>query len=326
MTKKIAIIDTGINLSENNFNIYHGEAIEIKMRNNDFYYSNNISDTQGHGTKCASIITSIIGDIQIVPIRIYEEFGEVSSKLLIESLRKCLEIEVNLINISLATINKTYYSEVYELLNLLKKQNKLVVASLHNSGIDSIPASLDNVVGIKGINLNGQSDKFIFNEDSTIQGMFDNTPQFALDHKGQYRLFNGNSKATAVASGIILKYMIEENLENIDDIIELLKSKSYRSCIKKNSSNYSSIDIDEEIFNNIIILLSEVTNRELNKNEILYYPLMKKEIGLNYDNIIELINKIIDYYKLEIEISRLTANEICNVKTLIDLVRRYRKI
>ncbi|MBB6713129.1 S8 family serine peptidase [Clostridium gasigenes] len=329
MNKKIAIIDTGINLSAKQFNIDKEQGIEITFEDGKFITKKDISDNQGHGTMCASIIISIVGEVELVPIKIYKDMGENTSLLLIEALKRCLDMDIDLINISLATLNYNNYDEIYRVLGLLKEQNKVVVASLHNLGQPSIPASLDNVIGIKGISFNGESDRFLFDKEAIIQGGFDSTPQFALDHTGKYSLFRGNSKATAVASGIIMKYIIERNISTVDGIIHLLSEESKDINLDEDSIAKEFVydnRLDNEIESNIIKFINEVTERNISRDEILKHSLMRKEVGLNYDNIIELIIKIFKKYNISMDISKITANQICSFDSLLDLIRREGKV
>lgn len=329
MNKKIAIIDTGINLSAKQFNIDKQQGIEIIFEDGKIITKKDISDNQGHGTMCASIIKSIVGAVELVPIKIYKDIGENTSLLLIEALKRCLDMDIDLINISLATLNYNNYDEIYKILGLLKEQNKVVVSSLHNLGQPSMPASLDNVIGIQGISYNGESERFSFEKEAIIQGRFDSTPQFALDHTSKYSLFKGNSKATAVASGIIMNYIIEKNISTVDEVIHFLAERSKEINLVEHIIEKEFVydnSRDNEIVSNIITFINEVTERNISRDIILKYPLMKKEIGLNYDNIIEVIIKIFREYNISMDISKITANQICSFDSLLHIIRREGRV
>ncbi|OMC68103.1 hypothetical protein BSK62_15090 [Paenibacillus odorifer] len=183
-------------------------------------------DRSGHGTACAIVIKSICPDSKFISISILDAEGFTSSQILREALEYCLTIDCHIINLSLSLLDEDNY-EIKEICDELLKQNKVVVSAVRNRYKLSEPAIFDSVLGVRG-SLFPSPNEFWFNSHKTIQLITDMTPVFTNPELGKYFVFSGNSKATAVGSGLVARTIMLENYADIKDIYRNLSNK----CIK----------------------------------------------------------------------------------------------
>ena len=323
MSSKVIIIDSGIDLKNNFFKekVLNGVAIE-KNASNMIKITDNYQDLNGHGSSCASVILSICNDVKIFPINIVGKNKVSSSELLIEALKYCEKINIRTICISMATINSNFYKEIEKQCELLKSQGKIIVSSLHNNYDRSAPAIFKSVIGVNGDDFLGNNQIFKYNSNAIIQGTFDFTPQLSLGCNGNYRFFKGTSKANAVASGIILNILSEDCNITIEKLNEKLKENAIKDFIKPKESYFSdNYDINEE---KMIIRLQKILEYSVKKNvdldKLKKYPLMTKEIGLNYKNFFDFLINISEEYGVTFNYKSIMAYDICTIKRLMNYI------
>lgn len=128
MICKIAIVDSGIDLT------VHKNIIGfVDFTKNNKEISNDIYDSNGHGTKCVSVISKVNPSVEFFVVKILNDQNRCDSKSLLEALKYLLDVDVNIINMSLATNDLTYYKEYSEICNQLYSQGKIIIAALSNN-------------------------------------------------------------------------------------------------------------------------------------------------------------------------------------------------
>ena len=108
-------------------------------KNEDIY------DTSGHGTACASMIVSECPYVDIVSIGILDGNGKSNLAALEFALESLINSDVSIINMSLA-FNILVDQKLYRILKKLSEQNVTIIASMSNEGNVSYPAAYDNVI------------------------------------------------------------------------------------------------------------------------------------------------------------------------------------
>ncbi|MEG2984849.1 MAG: S8 family serine peptidase, partial [Peptostreptococcaceae bacterium] len=102
-----------------------------------------IYDLQGHGTLCAKTIIEICQNVEIYPIKIFDEDGRTNSLNLVKALKNLINADIDLINISASTLSSIYKEELKHICDKLHKNGKIIICSHHNKakGIESYPTS-----------------------------------------------------------------------------------------------------------------------------------------------------------------------------------------
>lgn len=205
----IAIIDDGIRTKsiereKINYSIEITDDLEIGER-----YIDDGTEAS-HGTNCANIIYSKFPDCGFVSIKILNENAQGLSLQLVKALEWCILNKVRLINMSLGTVNFKDYGPVRKIVNKAHQNGIIIIAASHNNGMFTLPASLENVIGVKCDKNNILAgDNFIFHH-APVDGVnITTSPHHEIIHNGvsEYKFNESNSfgapKITALVYGMI---------------------------------------------------------------------------------------------------------------------------
>lgn len=301
---RIALIDSGI-IDNSYINIDKGVCIRYDVGRECIKYESNYSDENGHGTFCTQVITSYCKEIQFIIIKILDKELVGYSRALVEALNYILPSSIDIVNLSLSVFEYTNANEIKELCWLLWKKGVIINVSVANNKTTSFPASLKSTIGVRGA-LNIPSNKIWYNQSKEIQCIASMMPVLVCAPETRMAFFGGNSKATAVVTGLLAMIIYEKqingyealmylnqkscwcekdiqkefNTDTIDradlglrefacqvcDILKLDKSYSERILIGPISPPY--INIDQTEFTDLIAQLSLRYDRELEKGKI----------------------------------------------------------
>ncbi len=298
----IAVVDSGLNYEYRDKYLKNkiiGGCSFIIENNAIFLIEDEYEGSNGHGTGCVSIINRCLEKARFYIIKISDYSGRTSSELLIEALRHLLKIDVDIINISLATSSEKDIVEMESICNQLYSQGKVIVASVSNDGEVSYPAYFKNVIGVDRDDFDDLLD-YRYNPDKRVQAICDGYPELIpYTTKG---ILGGSSKASALFSAIIGLNML--NLQYKKNIYNQLINKNYfivrdqvkdEIKIKKEDSYY------QEIKRKIIKAINDYTKN----NNCSMGLLVKKSTNLieeilegnpnNYINLVRFIEKKLKY-------------------------------
>lgn len=211
---RVAVLDTGIEESS--------DLIKDPYRILNFTDSPTAYDENGHGTKMLQILCDkdigVAPNIEIYSLKVLDENGEGCYIYTINAIRWCIENNIQIINISVAT--STDYQELKKIIEEAVRGGIIIVASFGNFyTTQSYPASYENVIGVYT--------DLTDNKYNHLNSILCPVNKFYSDASMTDGCI-GNSPATAYCSGICAR-LIERNLENNLDydstmIVELLKS------------------------------------------------------------------------------------------------------
>nr|WP_303183337.1 S8 family serine peptidase [Lachnoclostridium phocaeense] len=136
----IAIIDDGIDSA------FLPSKIIVEHIN--FSYSKK-APRNTHGSLCAQIIHKIESKVKFVSINVIEDDHKGNINSLIKALDWCLFHDIDIINMSLGTLNYHEGLTLLKPINKLIKKGVLIVAAYHNSNIVTFPATLPGVFGVR---------------------------------------------------------------------------------------------------------------------------------------------------------------------------------
>ncbi len=301
MTCKIALVDSGIDLE-----LYKENVIEfidyVKDENDNF-----VDDVNGHGTLCCSALFSENKNVNVVAVKVLDESNHCSSDTLISALEQLVEIDVNIINLSLCTSNLLYKDKYIKVIKKLCQQGKLLVASNSNKDKVSIPAVLPQVIGVTG-NIFFKNDDYWYSSTKDIQCIADKKAILLKGKNERYELFGGNSKATALFAGIISNHwseLIDCNFNKIEKIIIKDAKKTFWKEEERIDEipNLPTIQKDCQLFNKLENLLIDIF--ELTKNNISkLYTKKLYNLGVNRYNAIDLIQRIEEQLNIKIDYTK----------------------
>lgn len=116
-------------------------------------------DVFGHGTACAAIIRSIAPECEIHSVRVLGERLTGKGFIFGAGVRWAVEHGMQVVNLSLSTRSKLYYSMFHELGDLAYFRRTILVAAINNVRGASYPAEFSSVFSVAS---NDERDPFRF--------------------------------------------------------------------------------------------------------------------------------------------------------------------
>lgn len=310
----VVVIDSGIDST-----IVKNETIDILHKGKD--------DKCGHGTACAMAIKAMDPDVSILSIPILDDSAGATSDELENALKFCCGLDCNIINLSLS-VSHLHSENLKRICGELRRQGKIIVSSVTNRKYTSVPASYDTVLGVRG-KVFSSSYTYWFNARKKIQLITDMTPIFTDFRLKRYFMFSGNSKAAAIASGLIASYFSNGLIEDIEELSQCMEQK----CEK---NNWGKITLESQMGN--ILVPSILTGKELENIRKMIYPLLKRHITSEQDfsdndvlfnvgiitekTLCELFEALSNLFNVEINLQNLTPRDIVSINNLSIAIKR----
>lgn len=320
----IAIIDSGINIK--NQKVAHAilEGISISSGNE----SSDYMDSNGHGTYCAEIITRICPKAKLIIVKILNRNNQGSSECLLRALEYLEDKDVDIINMSLSTYHNDFREKLQKKCDILHARGVVLVSSLANHAQSSYPAIFSSVLGVRGELFLGERD-YIYSPHQSIQCIASSVPVLVDDIDGKYSFFGGNSKATAIVTGILGELLSRNNKKK--DINTLIATNS--DCIKNKNLDIS-LDIDKKInlpealykeagFKKLINIVKNCLDISENDENLLFensllnpiFHATKKDLG-------SIISAIESEWKISFNKENITLLNIETIDKLYSLITR----
>ena len=321
---KIAIIDTGIDLSDNTINKFIHFNRDIQIDKFELEYKS-IDDINGHGTLCAKTIIKLCSNVDIYPIKIFDYKGQTSSLKLIDVLNKLLLTDIKIINISASSLNCSCIEEIHLVCKKLYEKGKIIVCSQHNVGtnISSIPTRFNEVIGVRGIENISNDNDFLYNPYNEIQ-MCCNSKFHFVKFKDKVTDFGKNSRAAAVASGIIANIVKVNNNINFKQLEYELMKRSIRNIANLNEFKLkkSSYSLSEY---NIILKLVKIINENfseisVNCNLLKKYDLFNNLTNIGRDNAYKFLNLINYEFSIDLNYNEITIDELRYLDNVLNII------
>lgn len=229
--KKIAILDTGINIDFYDFNHKNIEIIDITK--DQSMLSN---DLDGHGTSCCGEVVKYYSNASIIAIPILNEARKCSLADLYSALLYCYQRkDIGIINMSVACMIEDSETIAYfeKLINQISKSGRILIASNMNrqKGNRAYPYSFHNVIGV---NHTMSDTNYIHFDKEENNIMFYGCDCIMPGKAGKYAFFSGCSSYAAKLTGLIgyeiansklQKLTIEELLNHCNKRLKLLDEK-----------------------------------------------------------------------------------------------------
>ncbi len=151
------------------------EDFRYKKKNGNIYYDDCYEDVNGHGTSCISTINRYTKNVEFYPIKILDKIGRSNINILVTAMELLLDVDVDIINISLSSNETILSKELAIIIDKLTEQGKIIVAAASNNRSISIPASMKNVIGVQSFDNNHEGD-FLYSATDAIQVKCDGMP------------------------------------------------------------------------------------------------------------------------------------------------------
>src|SRR6202522_4394594 len=105
-------------------------------------------DTLGHGTAVAAVIHHLNPEANLVAVKIFDRKLATSLPVVIRAIDWCLEHDIQIINLSLGTLNPEHRSAFEDAVARTRQAGAVIVSALEMSGTAALPGSLEGVIGV----------------------------------------------------------------------------------------------------------------------------------------------------------------------------------
>lgn len=252
---KIAIIDSGVDSKDP----YIFNSDIVNLASNGRYI--NFHQGNMHGTYVTRILTrEIQSKTEILSIKVLNKDNYGRKNEFCDALKICLEQDVQIVNISLGVQKNDLFQmdEIIDLCDRAMKKGIIIIAAYHNSGIESYPACLSNVIGVKTCET--QMD-FISLDSERHDIAFCHNHSMSMDCLSSF--INGNSFLAPIIAGTFYMYF-----KKIHGDINQFFSYLEKECgpnLQKNFWVHNSEDLLRMIRKKNVAFYSNVSTSENDK-------------------------------------------------------------
>jgi len=222
---KIAIIDSGIDISHPSIGMIAGGVNISINKDGHFTYSEEGTDCVGHGTACAGIIRKKAPDAALYSVRIFDESLMADGRALIAAIHWCIDNEMDVVNLSLGTTDVTFKKSLQKVCRKAVDAGVILIAAESNEGGESYPAVFPEVIGVTGGAIY-EPDGFYYRKDQRIECVARGDEQRVCWLNGKHIMTGGNSFAAPHITGIIAHLLEQHPKCSVQDIRLLLKEKA----------------------------------------------------------------------------------------------------
>jgi subtilisin family serine protease len=109
-------------------------------------------DNLGHGTAVAAIIHHLNPEADLVAVKIFDRKLATSLRAVIRAIDWCLEHDIQVINLSLGTLNPEYRIAFEDAVDRAQAAGTVIVSALAMNDEAALPGSLPGVIGVMEAN------------------------------------------------------------------------------------------------------------------------------------------------------------------------------
>lgn len=311
---KIAVLDSGMAREISDSRIVYGRQLFWDHIEETVKIDSEITDYNGHGTACVETILDICPQAEIYVVKILGISGMTSKRILVEALKHALSLKVNIIVLAASVLDENEPNDIKEICSQIKESDVIMLVAAQNGKEKTFISNDKNIIGVTGIH--DLAIPFLFCMDEGARMICNSSPIFTRGRKGMWQVFQGNSKATAVATGHVANQLMMKGLQinglyaDLGKVAEKLRIqtdgtiKEGKPFSSECEAYYANNDIGYQKF---IYLLCECTNCPDVKT-IRQSDLIKYQNGAwmrNLDSFLELVKE-----RLQVEVGVFDAVDL----------------
>ncbi|MBB5825970.1 S8 family peptidase [Micromonospora carbonacea] len=157
-------------------------------------------DSFGHGTACAGIVREIAPDCEIHSVRVLSERGGGTGRTLLAGLEWAIRQRFDVINMSLSTTRPEFVQALRELADEAYFAGSVIVASAHNSPVESFPWRFSSVISV-GSHTHLDPNRILYNPNPPVEFFARGQAVQVAGLRGSVIRSSGNSFATPHVAG-----------------------------------------------------------------------------------------------------------------------------
>lgn len=188
-----------------------------------------------HGTVCAEIIETIFQQVRFWDLQILEKDGTTTIDILLHALEWCFYNNVEIIHLSLGTINYFDKKKLEDTISRLLSKGIIIVAAYHNTNIRTYPAIFNGVFGVRqdreGLLKNYQ---FMFQKQ---EGFKEENTIVAHSWQKEEDTFS-NSYAAPLITGYVAGFIADNPQATFGDVKSFLQNKAVKNIFSTEKIRY----------------------------------------------------------------------------------------
>ena len=268
------------------------------------------TDFVNHGTICSLVFDKYLvhKTHNIIDIRVAHPNSTSNLTNFINAIQWCVQNNVDIINISLGTINQFAFSEIKQSIGEAIKNGIIIIAAMDNRGIYTLPACLYGVIGVKSSTIykNGKF-KFRWYPFDGIEIMTSGQQTIEVGEKS-FTTKNQNSFSAPVITAYVADILYSYGRKSYEELLQILEEKAehrtgkhincYYPYFWNNTVNCESlIPWDKDLYTKAV---SPYLTRRINEIAVPVVSLLGKNTMGRVKFITGLIEKLKDVYTYQI--------------------------
>ena len=202
---RICLIDSGIEYSHDRItNIGSSYGVALNPAGRARVSEADHLDVVGHGTACASVISTVAPDARLDSVRVLGPANRGQATAFLTALEWAIGRAYNIVNLSLSTRKAEHRHRLLDLAETAAAAGVLLVCSAHNSPVESYPWTLASVISV-GSHAGVNRYEIQMNPDPPVEFYAGGVNVDAAWIGGTTRILSGNSFATPAISATLAR-------------------------------------------------------------------------------------------------------------------------
>ncbi|MFD6421085.1 S8 family serine peptidase [Streptomyces sp. NPDC060198] len=203
---RVCVVDSGVEPGHPMIGPLGGSWVAVQGEDGIEVRATESGDSCGHGTACAGIIRRTAPDCEIHSVRVLGERFSGTGGILLAGLRWAVEQGFDVINLSLSTTKARFAEELHALADTAYFDRTVIVASAHNSPVESFPWRFASVISV-GSHQEDDPALHLYNPDPPVE-FFAPGQNVEVPWLGGTSIRStGNSFATPYIAGLCARFL-----------------------------------------------------------------------------------------------------------------------
>jgi subtilisin family serine protease len=203
---RVCVVDSGIEPGHPLVGQLAGSFAVVREQDGLTVRETGAEDCFGHGTACGGIIRRTAPDCELTSLRVLGERLTSSGNVLLAGLRWAIRQRFDVINLSLSSTRASIGAELRTLTDAAYFRGTVIVASAHNSPVESYPWRFASVISV-GSHPESDPDLYLYNPKPPVEFFAPGQNVEVAWLGGTTIRSTGNSLATPFIAGLCTRIL-----------------------------------------------------------------------------------------------------------------------
>ncbi|MCW2940328.1 MAG: serine protease [Actinomycetia bacterium] len=203
---RVCVVDSGVERDHPVVGQVQGSWVVVTGDDGPVVEPTETGDACGHGTACAGIIRRTAPECELYSVRVLSERGSGSGAMLLAGLRWAIQQGFDVINLSLSTTKLRFTEELRALADEAFFQRTVIVASAHNTPVESFPWRFASVISV-GSHREADPELYLYNPSPPVEFFAPGQDVSVAWLGGGTIRSTGNSFATPYIAGLCARIL-----------------------------------------------------------------------------------------------------------------------